>query len=122
MEIGPALTATLTQTRAWVTMKSGRFAEGLRIFEEAARAYQAAALSLGEHYIEYADALMELRLLPEATTAARQAVREFSGTGIPLMAAEAQLRVAQLTLLAGDYDAAVTAAAAAAAAAVTAAS
>src|SRR5215471_4854978 len=115
-EIGPALTATLTQTRAWVTMKSGRFAEGLRIFEEAARAYQAAALSLGEHYIEYADALMELRLLPEATRAARRAVHEFSDTGIPLMAAEAQLRVAQLTLLAGDYDAAVTAAAAAAAA------
>jgi tetratricopeptide (TPR) repeat protein len=115
-EVGPALAAALTQTRAWVTMKSGRFAEGLRIFEEAARAYQAAALSLGEHYIEYADALMELRLLPEATTAARQAVQEFSDTGIPLMAAEAQLRVAQLTLLAGDYDAAVTAAAAAAAA------
>jgi len=115
-EIGPALTATLTQTRAWVTMKSGRFAEGLRIFEEAARAYQAAALPLGEHYIEYADALMELRLLPEATRAARRAAREFADTGIPLMAAEAQLRVAQLTLLAGDHDAAVTAAAAAAAA------
>jgi len=115
-EVGPALTATLIQTRAWVTMKSGRFAEGLRVFEEAARAYQAAALSLGEHYIEYADALMELRLLPEATTAARRAVREFSDTGIPLMAAEAQLRVAQLTLLAGDHDAAVTAAGAAAAA------
>src|SRR5437899_2949957 len=44
------------------------------------------------------------------------AVQEFSDTGIPLMAAEAQLRVAQLTLLAGDHDAAVTAAAAAAAA------
>ena len=115
VEIGPALAATLTQTRAWVTMKSGRFAEGLRVFDEAARAYQAAALPLGEHYIEYADALMELRLLPEATTAARRAVREFSDTGIPLMAAEAQLRVAQLTLLAGDHDAAVTAAAAAAA-------
>ena len=112
-EVGPALAAALTQTRAWVTMKSGRAAEGLRIFEEAARAYRAAALSLGEHYIEYADALMELRLLPEATTAARQAVREFSDTGIPLMAAEAQLRVAQLTLLAGDYDAAVTVATAA---------
>jgi tetratricopeptide (TPR) repeat protein len=111
-EIGPALTATLIQTRAWVTMKSGRFAEGLRLFEEAARAYQAAALSLGEHYIEYADALMELRLLPEAT----RAVREFSDTGIPLMAAEAQLRVAELNLLAGDHDAAVAAAAAAAAA------
>jgi len=115
-QIGPALTATLTQTRAWVTMRSGRFAEGLRVFEEAAQAYRAAALSLGEHYIEYADALMELRLLPEATGAARRAVREFSDAGIPLMAAEAQLRVAQLTLLTGDHDAAVRAATAAAAA------
>jgi tetratricopeptide (TPR) repeat protein len=115
-EIGPALTASLTQTRAWVTMRSGRFAEGLRVFEEAAQAYRAAALSLGEHYIEYADALMELRLLPEATGAARRAVQEFSDAGIPLMAAEAQLRVAQLTLLAGDHDAAVRAATAAAAA------
>jgi tetratricopeptide (TPR) repeat protein len=115
-QIGPALTATLTQTRAWVTMRSGRFAEGLRVFEEAAQAYRAAALSLGEHYIEYADALMELRLLPEATGAARRAVQEFSGAGIPLMAAEAQLRVAQLTLLTGDHDAAVRAATAAAAA------
>jgi tetratricopeptide (TPR) repeat protein len=115
-EVGPELTATLIQTRAWVTMKSGRFTESLRLFEEAARAYRAAALSLGEHYIEYADALMELRLLPEATTAARRAVQEFSGAGIPLMAAEAQLRVAQLTLLAGDHGAAVSAASAAAAA------
>ena len=115
-EIGPALTAGLTQTRAWVTMRSGRFAEGLRVFEEAAQAYRAAALSLGEHYIEYADALMELRLLPEATGAARRAAAEFSDAGIPLMAAEAQLRVAQLALLTGDHDAAVRAATAAAAA------
>jgi tetratricopeptide (TPR) repeat protein len=115
-EIGPALTASLTQTRAWVTMRSGRFAEGLRVFEEAAQAFRAAALPLGEHYIEYADALMELRLLPEATSAARRAVQEFSDAGIPLMAAEAQLRVAQLTLLTGDHDAAVRAATAAAAA------
>ena len=57
---------------------------------------------MGEHYIEYADALMELRLLPEAAGAARLAVAEFSAAGIPLMAAEAQLRVAQLALLTGD--------------------
>ena len=101
-EIGPALVAVVATSRAWVTVQSGRFAEGLGLFEEAAQAYQAAALPLGEHYIEYADALMELRLLPEATRAARQAVQEFSAAGIPLMAAEAQLRVAQLALLAGD--------------------
>jgi tetratricopeptide (TPR) repeat protein len=114
-DIGPALVPVLTESRAWVTVQSGRFAEGLRMFEEAAQGYQAAALPLGEHYIEYADTLMELRLVPEAEAAARRAVTEFAAAGIPLLAAEAQLRVAQLTLLAGDYQEAAAAASAAAA-------
>ncbi|HEY7013078.1 MAG TPA: CHAT domain-containing tetratricopeptide repeat protein [Streptosporangiaceae bacterium] len=114
-DIGPALVPVLTESRAWVTVQSGRFAEGLRMFEEAAQGYQAAALPLGEHYIEYADTLMELRLVPEAADAARRAVTEFAAAGIPLLAAEAQLRVAQLTLLAGDYQEAAAAATAAAA-------
>jgi tetratricopeptide (TPR) repeat protein len=116
IEVGPALVALVTQTRAWVTVQSGRFAEGLAIFEEAAEAYRSASLPLGEHYIEYADALMELRLLPEALTAARRAVTEFSGAGVPLMSAEAQLRVAQLAVLTGDPAAAIGAATAAVAA------
>jgi tetratricopeptide (TPR) repeat protein len=115
-EVGPELVATVTQSRAWVTVQSGRFAEGLSVFEEAARAYRTAALPLGEHYIEYADALMELRLLPEAASAASRAAEEFSAAGIPLMAAEAQLRVAQLALLAGNCAEAITASTAAAAA------
>jgi tetratricopeptide (TPR) repeat protein len=114
-DIGPALVPVLTESRAWVTVQSGRFAEGLRMFEEAAQGYQAAALPLGEHYIEYADTLMELRLVPEAEAAARRAVTEFAAAGIPLLAAEAQLRVAQLTLLAGDYQEAAAAASTAAA-------
>jgi tetratricopeptide (TPR) repeat protein len=114
--IGPALVALVTQSRAWVTMLSGRFAEGLVLFQEAAEVYRAADLPLGEHYVEYADALMELRLLPEAADAARRAVEEFSAAGVPLMAAEAQLRVAQLALLAGDFSEAASASAAAAAA------
>jgi tetratricopeptide (TPR) repeat protein len=116
IEVGPALVALVTQTRAWVTVQSGQFAEGLATFEAAAKAYQEAALPLGEHYIEYADALMELRLLPEALTAARRAVTEFSSAGVPLMSAEAQLRVAQLAVLTGDHAAAARAAAAAVAA------
>ena len=112
--IGPALLALVTQSRAWVTMQSGRFTEGLVLFQEAAEVYRGAGLPLGEHYVEYADALMDLRLLPEATDAARRAVEEFSAAGVPLMAAEAQLRVAQLALLAGDFGEAATAAAAAA--------
>jgi tetratricopeptide (TPR) repeat protein len=113
-DTGPALLALLTESQAWVTVQSGRFTAGLTLFEQAARAYQAAGLSLGEHYVEYADALMELRLLPEATRAARRAVRELSSAGVPLMAAEAQLRVARLALLADDPAEAASAAAAAA--------
>jgi tetratricopeptide (TPR) repeat protein len=112
-QVGPAFTAGIIQSQAWVTVQSGRFARGLTLFEEAEQAYRAAALPLGEHYTEYADALMELRLLPEAVGAARRAVAEFSAAGIPLMAAEAQLRVAQLELLAADYAGAVTASVAA---------
>jgi tetratricopeptide (TPR) repeat protein len=114
--IGPVLVAVITQSRAWVTVQSGRFTEGLNIFAEAAETYLAAGLPLGEHFIEYADALMELRLLPEAASAARRGAAEFTAAGIPLMAAEAQLRVAQLAMLAGDQAAAIAAAAAAAAA------
>jgi tetratricopeptide (TPR) repeat protein len=101
-EVGPVLTADIAESRAWVTVQSGRFAAGMSLFEEAAQAFTAARLPLGEHYVEYADALMELRLLPEAAAAARRAMEEFSAAGVPLMAAEAQLRVAQLALLAGD--------------------
>ena len=116
VDIGPALAPVIIQSRAWVTVQSGRFAEGLRMFEEAAQGYRAAALPLGEHYIEYADVLAELRLLPEAADAARRAVEEFSAAGVPLMAAEAQLRVARLALLAGDYTTAAEASTTAAAA------
>jgi CHAT domain-containing protein/tetratricopeptide (TPR) repeat protein len=114
--IGPALTPVIMQSRAWVTVQSGRFAEGLRMFEEAAQAYRDAALPLGEHYIEYADALTDLRLVPEAADASRRAMEEFSAAGVPLMAAEAQLRVARLALLAGDTAEAGAAATAAASA------
>jgi tetratricopeptide (TPR) repeat protein len=113
-EVGPALAAGVIQSRAWVTVQSGRFAEGLRLFQDAEQLYRDAGLPLGEHYIEYADVLMELRLLPEAMTAARRAAAEFSSAGVPLMAAEAQLRVAQLALLSGDHEEAVAASATAA--------
>jgi tetratricopeptide (TPR) repeat protein len=55
-------------------------------------------------------------LLPEAAAAAQRGMEEFSAAGVPLMAAEAQLRVAQLAMLAGDCTEAVAASTAAAAA------
>ncbi|MDT5032279.1 MAG: hypothetical protein QOC94_2450 [Actinoplanes sp.] len=100
--VGPAHEAMVLETRAWVTVHAGRLAEGIRLFDEAARATEAAGLPLGEHYVEYADALMDLRLIPEASDAARSAAEEFRLGGVALMGAEAELRVAQLALLSGD--------------------
>lgn len=108
--VGPALVALVTETRAWVTVRAGRLAEGIRVFDEAARAFAVAELPLGEHYVEYADALMDLRLIPEASDAARSAAEEFRLNGVLLMGAEAELRVAQLALLSGDLERAETAA------------
>jgi len=101
-DLGPAAFAQAVQSHAWVTVQSGRLAEGMRRFEEAAQAYEVAKLPLGEYYVEYADALMDLRLIPEAATAARAAAEEFRAGGAPLMGAEAALRVAQDALLAAD--------------------
>ncbi|MFG1604409.1 CHAT domain-containing protein [Actinoplanes sp. NPDC049265] len=112
--VGPAHVAMVSETQAWVTVHAGRLSEGIRLFDEAARAHEAAGLPLGEHYVEYADALIDLRLIPEAAGAAQAAADEFAQHGVPLMGAEAELRVAQLALLAGDPDRAEEAAAVAA--------
>jgi len=102
LEVGPALTAYFAQGEAWVMAHAGRLPESLRLFEDAERLYGEAALPLGELHAEYADAMLELRLLPEARRAADRALAEFTITGVPLMKAEAQLRVARVALVAGD--------------------
>ena len=112
-EVGPSQVATVLESRAWVTVHAGRLTEGLRLFDEATRAVEAAGLPLGELYVEYADALMDLRLIPEASRAAQSAADEFRINGVPLMGAEAELRVAQLALLSGDPEEAESAASAA---------
>lgn len=99
---GPALIAIVSQSRGWVLMQSGRLVESIRQFDAAAGLYAAAGLPLGEHYLEYSDALVELRLVPEARAMAQRATDQFRQHGVPLMTAEAQTRVAQLALLAGD--------------------
>jgi tetratricopeptide (TPR) repeat protein len=113
-EVGPAVVALVAQSHGWVTVQAGRLAESLRLFDEAARLYEAAGLSLGEPYLEHVDALLDLRLLPEAGEMARRAVEQFESAGVLLMGAEAQLRVAQIALLARDHPEAVAAAASAA--------
>jgi tetratricopeptide (TPR) repeat protein len=112
--VGPAVVALVAQSRGWVTVQAGRLTESLRLFDEAAGLYQAAGLSLGEHYLEHLDALVDLRLLTEAGEMAERAVQQFESNGVLLMGAEAQFRAAQVALVAGDHETAVAAAASAA--------
>ncbi len=106
---GPHLTAIVASTRAWITTSTGRLTQGLGEFAEAARLHTAAGLPLGEHYLEYVDALTDLRLLPEAHRVAVQAADEFDNHAVQLMAAEGMLRVAMLAALLGLESAADTA-------------
>ncbi len=69
---------------------------------------------VGEHLVEYADALSDLRLLPEALAAAREGAALMATDDTSLMAAEAELRVARLELATGDTAAAAQTAARAA--------
>ena len=109
-DLGPTLAAYFAETKAWVTIRSGRLTDGLALFEQARDLYVKAGLHLGDHLNELADALADLRLVPEALAASTAASDEFSRHHAPLMAGEAQLRVARLTLLSGDPDGARTAA------------
>lgn len=102
--LGPAQVTLVMGTRAWVTTRSGRLAEGLRLFEAARQAFELAGLPMSETFVEYADALMDLRLIPEASAAAREAAEVFRHSGVPLMGAEAELRVAQLAMRSGDLE------------------
>lgn len=101
-EVGPAVEAIVAEGRAWVTVQAGRLADGLALFDEASRRWDAVGLPLGELHAEYADVLADLRLIPEATEQARRAVAMLEEPGVLLMVAEARLRVARLALLAND--------------------
>ena len=101
-EQSPLLVAIVTNSQAWSSFHAGEVVASLRLFEQAAGLYVAAGMPLGEHYLDYADVLVDLRLLDEALTVARSAADEFESHGARLMAAQARLRCAQLALLLGD--------------------
>ena len=101
-EVGPAYVAIVRESRAWVTVQAGRLSEGIRLFDEAADLWEKAGLSLAEFHMEYADVLIDLRLVPEAIHEAQQAFAMFDGEGVQLLAAETQMRLARLSLLDGD--------------------
>ncbi|AGL17983.1 hypothetical protein L083_4473 [Actinoplanes sp. N902-109] len=101
-DLGARYTAIVANSHAWSSYHAGRLAESVRRFEEAGRLHAEAGLPLGEHHVEYADVLRDLRLLDEAMAAARSAWAEFDRHGAKLMAAEARLRCARLALELGD--------------------
>ena len=105
-EQSPLLVAIITNSQAWSSFHAGEVVESLRLFDRAAQLYAAAGVPLGEHYLDYADVLVDLRLLEEALTVARSAAAEFESHGARLMAAQARLRCAQLALALGDAKAA----------------
>ncbi len=105
---GPVYAAYISQTRAKVYVQAGLYAQGLSAFGAARVRYEEAGMPLGEAVGEYADALADLRLLPEALAAAREGAGLLTETGARLLAAEAQVRVARLELVTGDSEAAQT--------------
>lgn len=100
--LGPVTAAVASQTHAWIVVREGRLAQGLAEFDEVALAYERAGTPLGEYHVELADAMADLRLLPEATSAAQAAADEFAAAGVWLMWLEAQVRLARLHLAAGQ--------------------
>lgn len=111
--VGPALVALVAQNRGLILTDAGRLAEGLAQFERATELLTGAGLPLGESLVELAETLVALRALPEAAELADRAVRELDAHDVPLMAAEARLKVAEIALLRGDVAGAAVAAAAA---------
>lgn len=96
--LGPVTAAIARHTRAWVAVHQGRLTDAMVEFSEVADVYAEQGLPLGEFHIEVADAMADLRLLPEAVTAAEMAVSQLAGAGVWLMHVEAQVRLARLHL------------------------
>ncbi|GIJ68343.1 CHAT domain-containing protein [Virgisporangium ochraceum] len=101
-DLGGIVHAWVTHMLALASFNAGQVSEGMRRFEEAGALHVAAGVPLGEHYMDYSDALVDLRLDEEAAAVALLAADDFDRTGSRLMAAEARLRCARLALARGD--------------------
>ena len=106
-QVSPLYVALVAENRAWVTVSAGLLADGVAQFDAARAMFQQLGLPPGELFMEYSDALRQLRLLPEALEYAREAVVILDSHGVDLMAAEAKLSVASLALLSNRLDEAV---------------
>lgn len=109
-EVGATLVAVVATTRAWAHLQAGRLGDSLRGFEAARTLWEAAGLPLADFAMEYGDALVDCRLLVEAAEVTDRAARELTEHRADLMAAEATLRLARITMLLGRADPAVDAA------------
>jgi CHAT domain-containing protein/tetratricopeptide (TPR) repeat protein len=103
----PLYVALVAENRAWVTVLAGRLADGLAQFGAAKAMLEKLGVPPGELFREYSDALMQLRLIPEALEHAREAVAILEASDVDLMAAEARLNSASLSLMANRLDEAV---------------
>lgn len=101
-EAGPWADVFLSQTRALAEAVAGRPGKALVLFERAREALVRAGAQVGEHWIDRAEVLAGLNLLPEALDAVRQALAALPEDDLSLMAAEAHLRHARLCLTSGD--------------------
>ena len=101
-EVGPAAAAFVAATRAWATVRAGDLAGGILLYEEVAQAWRKLGIPVAELFAEYADALADLRLIPEAQREAARAVVALDEHGFELIAVETELRLARLSLLRGD--------------------
>ncbi|TGY81347.1 hypothetical protein, partial [Cellulomonas shaoxiangyii] len=105
--LAPSLRSWPHLTRALVHVQAGRLAAGLRDLERAAAASEAAGQSSAEYYVEYADAMREMRLLPEAVAAGERALTELAAAGAGLVAVDAEISLAETLLMTGDAERAV---------------
>jgi CHAT domain-containing protein/tetratricopeptide (TPR) repeat protein len=106
-QVSPLYVALVAENRAWATVLAGRLADGVAQFEAARAMFEELGLPPGELLKEYSEALMQLRLIPEALEHAREAVAILEAHDVDLMAAEARLNSASLSLMANRLDEAV---------------
>jgi len=102
--LGPSLRSWPYLTRALIRVQTGQLADGLRDLERAAEASHEAGHSPGEYYVEYAETMRELRLLPEAAAAGRRALDELVAAGGGLVEVDALISLSETLLLLGDAD------------------
>lgn len=98
--------AYVDHNRGLALARAGRIPAALACLERAERAFIASDGPVAEHHHEVAGVLAELRLIPEARSAARRSVQRLAAEGNGLILADALLTAGRLALADDDEDAA----------------